>query len=319
MPRVSVIMPVYNAAPYLRASLESILNQDYEDIELIAVNDGSSDASGEILNSYKDPRIRVIHQSNAGVANALNVALGHARGEYIARQDADDVSLPNRVGESVRFLDQNPAYGLVGAWAEVIGADNSPKGFLRHPGSNGLLQYYLLWNCPFVSSTVMFRKFLADELGGFRTDPTHFDDYDMWSRIAGKSKVANLQVELLRYREIETGLSHTTNNAWERLFNQRRDNLRSHFPQLASHIRDGLAHSGSRMTKLTSLSELRSTYAMMRDYFLPIMENNEERRILASDLRKRLRTLTIFSVGRNSLLYLPFRLMDRIIYSIFLR
>ena len=112
-PLVSVILPTYNAAAYLGKAIKSILAQRYGHFELIIVNDGSSDDTQGLLTQYQDPRIIVINQANLGLPKALNQGIGIAKGKYIARQDADDISLPERLSEQVRFMEQNPSCCLL--------------------------------------------------------------------------------------------------------------------------------------------------------------------------------------------------------------
>ena len=107
-PKISVLLPAYNAQAYLRESIESILAQTFSDFELIIINDGSTDQSLEIMTSFKDSRIRIINQENAGLPISLNRGIRLARGIYLARQDADDISLPNRFSAKVQFLDRHP-------------------------------------------------------------------------------------------------------------------------------------------------------------------------------------------------------------------
>jgi len=118
-PKVSVILPAFNAAAHLGKAIDSILSQSFVDFELIIVNDGSTDTTREVLAQYEDPRIKVIHQENLGLPKALNKALAVTQSPYIARQDADDISLPTRLEKQVQFLDQNPEYGLIGTWSQI--------------------------------------------------------------------------------------------------------------------------------------------------------------------------------------------------------
>ena len=124
-PQVSVIMPVYNAERFLRLAIDSILGQTFSNFEFIIINDGSTDGSLKIIKSYKDSRIHLISRPNKGLAPSLNEGLTRAKGQYIARMDADDISLPKRLAQQVDFLDQNPTVGLVGSNYIII--DDSGK------------------------------------------------------------------------------------------------------------------------------------------------------------------------------------------------
>ena len=107
-------MPVYNGEKYLQEAIESILNQTFKDFEFIIINDGSTDKTLEIIKSFTDPRIKLITQENRGIIYSLNKGITESRGKYIARMDADDISLPERLEKEYRFLEQNPNYGIVG-------------------------------------------------------------------------------------------------------------------------------------------------------------------------------------------------------------
>lgn len=209
MPRVSVILPVYNGESYLRPAIESVLTQSFDDLEVIAINDGSTDGSGEILESYKDHRLHVFHQQNLGLALTLNRGLALARGEYVARQDADDISLPNRIESQVSYLDSHPECGLLGTWSTIWEADRETRRGHRHPIGNGSLQLLGLFDCFFVHSSVMMRRSIALEVGGYPADPARNppEDFDLWSRIARRCAIANLPQVLLVYREIPGSIS----------------------------------------------------------------------------------------------------------------
>ena len=178
MPQVSVIMAVYNAAPFLREAVASILTQTYNDFELIAVDDSSSDASLSILEGFDEPRIRVIrHQTNTGAALSRNDALAVARGELIAIMDADDVCVSTRLERQVAFLDANPHVGLVGCGVY----DNiSARGELLHtsylPEHNEAIQRAILEQWCFLHSSLMFRTGLYRAVGGYRKEFERVED-----------------------------------------------------------------------------------------------------------------------------------------------
>src|SRR3954451_15211482 len=118
--KVTVLIPVYNGEKYIWAAIHSLLNQTFEDFEILIINDGSTDKTPDIIRSFKDDRIVVINQQNGGIAKALNKGLIHAKGQYVARFDADDVCTAYRLAEQVKFLDENREYAVVGSDAEYI-------------------------------------------------------------------------------------------------------------------------------------------------------------------------------------------------------
>ncbi|MFD1958687.1 glycosyltransferase family 2 protein [Novosphingobium panipatense] len=148
-PRVSVLLPCYNGAAYLEEAVRSILLQTFADFELIVVDDGSTDATADILARMgrRDPRLRVVRQPNGGIVAALNTAIAHARGEYIARMDADDVSFPERFAFQVAWLDAHPATVLVGGYA--VGDPRPTPASVRTTG--GATRAPIWWFSPRVA------------------------------------------------------------------------------------------------------------------------------------------------------------------------
>lgn len=210
-PKISVILPVFNAQTYLRESIESILSQSFTNFELIIINDGSTDQSLEIIQSYTDERIKLINQANAGLPISLNRAIAVAKGQYLARQDADDISLPSRLAEQAAYLDEHPACALLGSWANIL-VDNSPTDrALQHPHLNGDIALKILFfNC-FVHSSVMIRKSALEKSGLYPEEREKFppEDYDLWLRISRSFEVANIPKALLQYRELPNSISRT--------------------------------------------------------------------------------------------------------------
>jgi glycosyltransferase involved in cell wall biosynthesis len=200
-PHVSVIMSVYNGAPYLREAVDSMLAQTFTDFELILIDDGSVDETAAILSTYDDPRISVHHQPNQGLVAALNRGLALARGELYARMDADDRSHPERLQKQVAFLNQYPTVGLVGAARRVIdetGAVCAP--LLAYPTDNSQLQADLLLRNCFCHGSVMVRRTCVEQVGMYRHEFSNVEDYDLWLRISEHFAVANLSEPLYDYR-----------------------------------------------------------------------------------------------------------------------
>ena len=208
-PIVSVLLPAYNCPNYIREAVESILAQTFADFELIVLDDGSTDETPDIVRQYTDPRIRLLSHANMGLAGTLNRGIGLARGDYIARQDQDDRSFPERLSKQVAFLDAHPACALIGTWAEIWRETNKTERTHAHPAGDAELKFLLLLNNPFVHSSVMIRKAALDRVGGYSPDRTRQppEDYELWSRIAREYDVANLPEVLNVYREIEGSMS----------------------------------------------------------------------------------------------------------------
>ncbi|NNU34510.1 glycosyltransferase [Mucilaginibacter sp. S1162] len=200
-PSITVLMPAYNAAKYIAEAITSVLQQTYTDFELLIVNDGSTDETVAIIDSFKDDRIVLISQSNKGVAAALNTGLAHARAPYIARFDADDVCYPYRLEKQVRFLQDNPEYILVGSEAKYI-LENGEFLFDFHciAYSHEQIIDKLYFYCPFVHPAVMYKKQAVIDAGGYPTHAHNFEDYLLWANLAGSGRLCNLTEPLIKYR-----------------------------------------------------------------------------------------------------------------------
>jgi len=197
-PKISVIMSVYNGEGYLREAVESILNQTFTDFEFIIVNDGSTDGSLEIIQSYKDERIKVINNGeNIGLTKSLNKALKQARGEYIARQDADDISLSNRFEEQIKYFEEHPEVSLLGTSIYSIDKDGKIVG-KRIALANPVKQ--LSKGNQFSHGSVMVKKGVVDQLGGYNELIKYSQDYELWLRIAKHYEVRNLTQVLCEMR-----------------------------------------------------------------------------------------------------------------------
>jgi len=220
-PHVSVVLPVRNGARWLGEALRSVEAQTFAGWELIAIDDGSTDATPDILKEFggRDSRILAISQLPLGLVAALNRGLAEARGPLIARLDADDRALPERLNRQVRHLESNPAVGLLGTWAREIAAAGNRRGQLRPPAAPDDLQRLLIKANPFVHSSMMFRTELARRLGGFRPAFRAAEDYDLWLRISETAQIANLPDALVEYRVHDSNV--TSLNAIRQAFSVR--------------------------------------------------------------------------------------------------
>jgi glycosyltransferase involved in cell wall biosynthesis len=227
-PLVSVLLPVYNGELYLREAIESILEQTYTNFELIIINDGSSDDSEGIILSFHDPRIRYYTQENQGLPATLNRGIGLSAGDIIARQDQDDVSLPLRFERQISFLKANPRCGMLGTWAEIwVDCIRTGRAH-RHPSDNVSLQYSLLFNNPFVHSSVMIRREVFNRVGLYCNDSSRQppEDYELWSRVSREFEVSNIPEIHLIYREVPKSMSRTGVNPFlDKLVNISAENL----------------------------------------------------------------------------------------------
>lgn len=213
-PLISVVLPVYNGAPYLTEAIDSVLSQTFRNFELIIIDDGSSDDSAAVISSYKDRRIRFIQQDNQGLSATLNILISLAKGTYIARQDQDDISMPDRFSKQVAFLEAHPDCGMVGTWASIWEGTNPTDRVHQHPPDSLQLKFELLFDNPFVHSSMMIRKTAFEEVGGYSIDENRQppEDYELWSRIARKFRVANIPEVLHVYREVPRSMSRSGDN-----------------------------------------------------------------------------------------------------------
>lgn len=209
MPRVTVVMALYNGAQFLGEAVASILAQTYRDFELIVVDDASSDDSLLILQSFDDQRIRVIsHQTNKGAALSRNDALASARGEFVAIMDADDVCVPTRLERQVAFLDANPAVGLVGCGIyDNIDAEGEVLHTSYLPEHNEAIQRELVEQWCFLHSSIMFRRRLYETVGGYVSAFEPAEDHDFALRVVEHCESHNLYERLVSYRLNPKGLS----------------------------------------------------------------------------------------------------------------
>jgi glycosyltransferase involved in cell wall biosynthesis len=199
--KVTILMPAYNAGKYIGDAIVSVLEQTFADFELVIVNDGSTDNTEEVIRSFIDTRIVLINQTHGGVSKALNTGLAAAKGEYIARFDADDICYKNRLQKQLVFLEMNPAYVIVGSDAEYM-LENGEHLFnfscIGHDDEELVAKLYFY--CPFIHSSVMYRKDAVLKAGGYSVLAHNFEDYLLWTQLAKLGKLYNLPETIIRIR-----------------------------------------------------------------------------------------------------------------------
>lgn len=199
VPKVTVLMPVYNGERYLGEAIQSILSQTFWDFEFLIINDGSSDKSVELIKSFKDNRIRLLENGvNRGLVFSLNRGMELARGDYVARMDCDDISVSQRLGRQVAFMEAHPEVVVSGSAIRIFGDEHHLR---RYPETDELIRARMLFESPFAHPTVMIRRACFQELGiNYREEATFAEDYDLWVRLPDTCKMANLTEPLVRYR-----------------------------------------------------------------------------------------------------------------------
>jgi Glycosyl transferase family 2 len=293
-------MPAYNAGLYLDEAVTSILNQTFRDFELIIVDDGSVDATAAILHGYEksDARLRVYHQENRGMIAALNFGCRLARGKYIARMDADDISLPTRLEKQLEYLEQHPDIGILGAWICNIDKNGSTRGTWCPPTNAKTLKWTHFFGVCVSHPTVLMRREVLEQLNYYRSDASHVEDVDLWLRASRITEFGNVPKLLYKYR-IWGGSTH-----------QGGLQVRSdcHVQLLASYIADFLnidppveAVRGLRQTRIgppfENLKHITLTAELIRDLYQRFINKNQmtpqARNEISWDAAKRLGSLAL--------------------------
>ncbi len=199
MPKVSIVMSTFNNDIYLQASIESMLFQTYRDFEFIIIDDGSTDSTSIMLDMVKDPRVKIVrHESQLGLIASLNHGLSIAKGEYVARMDADDTSSLDRLMLQVHFMEENPHIDLCGTGMILSRQGNHKINPLTHEE----IRTWLLFHTCISHPTIMLRRSTIERLHiRYSSDFPHAEDYELWNRIAPYVQMANLPQPLLYYRQ----------------------------------------------------------------------------------------------------------------------
>jgi len=199
-PKISVIMPTLNAEKYLKEAIDSILAQTFKNFEFIIIDDNSTDNTLNIINEYKDKRIKLIKGKNKGIASALNLGIKCSKGEYIARMDADDISLPRRFEKQIQFMDQHPEIGICGANVIPLTDDQKYKSWGSWLKTEPKVIDILL-NVAFCHPTVIFRKSIIINNNLYYNEKLKYtEDQELWFRAIKFTNFKNIKKKLLKYR-----------------------------------------------------------------------------------------------------------------------
>lgn len=226
IPKVSVVMPIYNGEKHLGEAIQSVLNNTYKDFELILIIEyGSNEKSKEIARGFSDSRINIIENvSRLGLAESLNVGIRHARGEYIARMDADDISYPNRIGLQVDFLDKHKDIAIVGANALINGKKYRKT---KLPQQSEEIRFVTFFRNAMIHPSVMWKKSVLEANNIYYSDVEHSEDYELWTRVVDRCKLYNLPQAVIAYRVDGTGKSMTSD--WQQsTYEMRNELLKKH-------------------------------------------------------------------------------------------
>lgn len=206
-PKLSILMAVYNGMPYLKDSIKSMINQTFKDFEFIIVDDASKDGTWTYLKSLKDRRIKLVkNEKNVGLASSLNKALKLSKGKFIARMDADDISLPNRLEIQMDFLAKK-GVDICGAWAKLINESGKVIGHVQKPIQDKKIKRMNQWVTGLIHPTWVAKREVFVKLNGYDPKYDMVEDYDFLIR-AQNFKMANIEEELLLWRSLQSRRSH---------------------------------------------------------------------------------------------------------------
>ena len=208
IPRISIVMPVWNGEAYLRAAVDSILVQTFSDFELLALDDGSTDASVSILESYEDERIRIIRQGRGGFVKAVNRGVAEARAAWIARHDADDVSYPQRLQKQWEAIQREPSAVFCYIGIETLGVQERAERQPRLPRSRALVALKGCFQCPVCVGAGLIKRSTFLEAGGYREEEFPAEDYAFISRIMTLGNMVGVPQALYKIRKHESQISH---------------------------------------------------------------------------------------------------------------
>lgn len=279
MPRISVIMPVYNNAIYLQEAINTILWQTLNDLELIIIDDGSTDGSAGIIHEIQDTRVKkVFHTENMGIVTSLNQGLDLSQGEYIARMDSDDAAALNRLEVQAYFMDQNPTIDICGT-----GYTSNYLGPVKlNPMHHEEIKVWLLFNCCILHPSVMMRRSSIDRLGiRYDYNYPHAEDYELWNRLSSCAKLANLPHNLMYYRAHEGQIS----NKYRVIQDHSARNIRQRqLSQLGIHLSDEEYAIFARLAEFRVNPENYEDYQAATGFANWVLDQNRQYHVFDQDL-----------------------------------
>ncbi|WP_103567464.1 glycosyltransferase family 2 protein [Campylobacter concisus] len=281
-PVVSVVMSVYNAEKYLDDAIQSILKQTYKNFEFVIINDGSNDRSLEIIKKYKneDDHIILISRENRGLISSLNEGIAKARGEYIARMDADDISLPFRIEKQLQVMEHDKNIVVCGSWINIFG-ENINEKVARYFEHDKQIKANLLVSCCFAHPSVMIRKdaltnnnILYDER--FK----NAEDYYLWTQLAKVGKFYNIPEILLKYRFLETSITRLS----DRDFSKRYNILKDIFKEALNAVDLNITEEDMKIHFIISdnarIKNNKIELKHIKNYFDKILKASENKRVV---------------------------------------
>ncbi len=304
-PLVSVLMPAYNCAPLIGRAIDAVLKQEHTDFEFLLINDGSTDATGDVIARYKDSRIRYFENSvNCGIVKTLNRGIELAQGKYIMRTDADDQSLPQMIARLAAFMEDNPLYAACGSSVKIMGTNTVvPK-----PGRDSEIKIYTLLSCPFPHTCVMIRKKTLDEHHlRYSVEFLDAEDHGLWSEMLLHGKFHNLKEVLIHYKKSNQG-QVTAQPEYRKNYLASRNNLHIFQARNYFHLQEEDIPNYIHLMKW----EKPDTYeglARMNELLVQIREKNTlfDDRLLSVFLRNRWHHTCLGSYGYGRKVFSVFR------------
>ncbi|HIP25042.1 MAG TPA: glycosyltransferase family 2 protein, partial [Archaeoglobus profundus] len=277
-PLISIVMSVYNGEKYLVESMESILDQTYRNFEFIIIDDGSTDSSLQIIQSYreKDNRIILISRENKGLPYSLNEGIRLSKGKYIARMDADDISLPRRLEEQIIFMEKNRDIGICGC--SILDLDTNSKWILTSYDKR--LKVELLFLSAFAHPSVMIDRKMMIENNLFYNE-TFFQsqDFELWTRMAEHTKFANLKTPLLRYRILEDSISRVADKNIEERYLVIKSIFEIYLKQMDIQNTEEENRLHFNLTVNTRMKDNAIEFSHLKKYFSKIVRANNEKQV----------------------------------------
>jgi wbfO protein len=281
-PVVSVVMSVYNAEKYLDDAIQSILKQTYKNFEFVIINDGSNDRSLEIIKKYKneDDHIILISRENRGLISSLNEGIAKARGEYIARMDADDISLPFRIEKQLQVMEHDKNIVVCGSWINIFG-ENTNEKVARYFEHDKQIKANLLVSCCFAHPSVMIRKdaltnnnILYDER--FK----NAEDYYLWTQLAKVGKFYNIPEILLKYRFLETSITRLSDRDFSKRYNILKDIFKEALKAVDLNITEEDMKIHFIISDNARIKNNKIELKHIKNYFDKILKASENKRVV---------------------------------------
>ena len=267
-------MAVYNGEKYLREAIDSILNQTFTDFEFIIINDGSTDSTKDIILSYNDKRIKLINnEKNLFLATSLNKGIKLAKGKYIARMDADDISLPERFEIQYKFMEENQDIDICGTWFQMFGDENR---IVKHPETNDEIKFAMFNNSALGHPTIIFNSRIKP-LFVYEEKQLGFEDYKLWLNLAISVKISNIQKVLLKYRWHNKNMTQTIIEKNSHLI----DNIRIQYIKEQINVNINKNNAKKILTAINTPWEVNSDILTIDYYFRQLIENNKSTKIFS--------------------------------------